>query len=137
MAREKFAVMAKTHSKLDQALNDLIEAYSELEEELGTKHAEDEEALSHAMIEALETSIEGALEEHDYSSSNFASVLSMLTEALEQVDPAAFEDESEDYDMSEVEYSADDADIDDADLDDLDDDDADEDDADDADEEDE
>ena len=115
--------MANSYQKLDQALKDLVESYAEIETELEEKHGDDEEALSHALIEALETSIEGALEEHDYSSANFAGVLSLLTEALEQLDPAAFEDSSEDdeeYDMAEVEYDLEDADIDDADLDDAD-----------------
>jgi len=112
--------MANSYAKLDSALKDLVEAFSEVEEELSAKHGEDEEALSHAVIEALETAVEGALEEHDYSSSSFAGLLSLLTEALEQLDPAAFEEEGGEYDMAEVEYDADDADVDDADLDDSD-----------------
>ena len=133
--------MAKAYAKLDQSLKDLVEAFAEVETELEEKHGEDEEALSHAVIEALETAVEGALEEHDYSSSSFAGLLSLLTEALEQLDPAAFEDEGEEYDMSEVEYDLEETDVDDADLDDVDldeDDDADEadDDADDDDDDD-
>lgn len=112
--------MANSYTKLDQALKDLVEAFSGVEEELTEKHGEDEEALAHAVLEAVETSVEGALEEHDYSSSSFASLLSVLTEALEQLDPAAFEEEGAEYDMSEVEYDIDDSDIDDADLDDVD-----------------
>ncbi|MFN8389162.1 MAG: hypothetical protein U0136_02590 [Bdellovibrionota bacterium] len=112
--------MANTFSKLDQALKDLIEAYVELEGQLEEKHGDDEESMSHAMIEALETAVEGALEEHDYSSSNFAGVLSLITEALEQLDPAAFEEEGEEYDLAEVEYELEDGDIDDADIDDAD-----------------
>ncbi|MBP9838255.1 MAG: hypothetical protein KBC84_06035 [Proteobacteria bacterium] len=88
--------MVNSYSKLDQALKDLIEAYAEMEEELEAKHKDDDEALSHSMLEAVETSIEAALEEHDYSSSAFAGLLSILTEGLEQIDPAAFEDADED-----------------------------------------
>lgn len=110
--------MGKKHNKLDQALKDLIESYVELEEELSAKHRDDEDALNAGIIEVLETSIEGALEEHDYSSSKFANLLSVLTESLEQIDPAAFEgEEDEDYNMSEVDYDEDESDIDDADLD--------------------
>lgn len=112
--------MANSYAKLDQALKDLVEAFAEVETELEEKHGEDEEALSHAVIEALETAVEGALEEHDYSSSSFAGLLSLLTEALEQLDPAAFEDEGEEYDMSEVEYDLEEGDVDDSDLDDVD-----------------
>ena len=112
--------MANSYVKLDQALKDLIEAYVEVEEELEAKHGEDEEAYTHAVMEVLETSIEGAVEEQDSSTGAFATILSMLTEALEQLDPSAFEDEDADYDLDEVEYDADDADVDDADLDDAD-----------------
>ncbi len=112
--------MVKSFSKLDQALKDLVEAYAELESDLEAKHGEDEESLSAALIEALETGVEGALEEHDYSSSSFAGLLSMLTEALEQLDPAAFEgeeSEDEEYDLSDVDYDIEEGELEDADLD--------------------
>ena len=111
--------MAKSYGKLDQALKDLVEAYLEIEEELTEKHGEDEEALAHAFIEALETSVESAMEEHDCSSGSFASMLSNLSEALEQIDSAAFEGSSEDdeYELADEDYEMDDSDIDDADLD--------------------
>lgn len=102
--------MADSFTKLDQALKDLIEAYSALEEEFDEKYGEDEDAFSSAMIEALETSIENAIDEQDSSTSVFATVLSSLSEALEQLDPAAFEEseeeeeEDEDYDLDDVDY---------------------------------
>lgn len=116
--------MAKSFSKLDQALKDIIEAYSEVEEELSEKFGDDEEAYSHALLEVLEASIEGAIEEHDSSTSSFATILSVLTEGLEQLDPSAFEDDDdEEYELDEVDYEGDegeDADLDDSDLDDAD-----------------
>ena len=42
--------MALPHSKLDQALKDLLESYSELEERLEQKFGEDEESFTHAII---------------------------------------------------------------------------------------
>lgn len=115
--------MAKSYAKLDQALKDLVEAYLEIDAELTEKHGEDEEALAHAFTEVLETSVESAMEEHDCSSSSFASMLSNLSESLEQIDPAAFEGAGDDdeYELAEEDYDADDGDIDDADLDDEDD----------------
>ena len=56
--------IADSFSKLDQALKDLVESYASLVTELENKHGEeDEEALSAAIIEAIETSIEGAIDE--------------------------------------------------------------------------
>lgn len=108
-----------TISKLDQALRDLIEAYAELEQELEEKCGEDEEAFGAAVIEALETSIESAIEDQESSSGFVAAVLSSLSEALEQIDPSAFEgeegeeDEEEEYEMEDdddADYDEDDED---------------------------
>ena len=41
-------------TKLDQALRDLIEAFTELEEELDEKYGDDEDTYSTAVIEGLE-----------------------------------------------------------------------------------
>lgn len=115
-------------SKLDQALIDLIEAYTALESEIDTKYADDEESYAAAMIEALETSVEAAIEDQDASTSSFASLLSSLTEALEQLDPSAFEGGEDEDDESDYDSDEDDVDLDDDDLDDEDDDDEDDDD---------
>ena len=58
---EHGVTMAKSFSKLDQALKDLIEAYGQIEEEYSDKFAEDEESYSAAIMEVLETSIESAI----------------------------------------------------------------------------
>lgn len=114
--------MANSFTKLHQALRDLIEAYTELEEELDEKCSDDDEAFSNEMIEALETSIESAIEEQDSSTALFATMLASLSEALKQVDPSAFEDEGEeeeedeeegDYDIDDdVDYDLDDDELD-------------------------
>lgn len=103
--------MVSLYKKLDDALKDLVEAYIELEDQITEKVGDDEDAFTHAIIEALETSIESAIEEHDFSTTGFAAILSNLTEGLEQLDPVAFDDDEEededesdddeDYDMSE------------------------------------
>lgn len=115
--------MVSSFKKLDEALQDLIEAYTELEEEISSKTGDDEDAFSSAIIETLETSIESAIEEHDFSTAGFAAVLSNLTEALQELDPAAFEDDEEsaadeddeDYEMEDVDDS-DEYDLDDEEL---------------------
>jgi ribonuclease E len=131
--------MANSFSKLHQALRDLIEAYTELEEELDEKCSDDDEAFSNEMIEALETSIESAIEEQDSSTAFFATMLASLSEGLKQVDPSAFDeeegeeaDDDAEYDIDEEsEYDIDDEEMDldeDEDEDDEDEDDEDEDD---------
>ena len=110
--------MVDSFAKLDQALKDLIEAYSELETELSGKFENDDEAFSTAVIEVLETSIEGALEEQDVETKAFANLLTLFSDALEQIDPVAFEDAVEEDEDAEGEYEDDD----DLDYDDLDDD---------------
>ncbi len=108
--------MARASSKLEQALRDLIEAYTELEEGLEQKHGEDEASFSHAVDEALEAAIETAIEETDASTNVFGAILSNLTESLERLDPNAFEAQA-DADYDEI----DDVDVDDADVEDADD----------------
>lgn len=117
--------MVSSFKKLDQALRDLIEAYTELEEEISSKTGDDEDAFSSAIIETLETSMESAIEEHDFSTAGFAAVLSNLTEALQELDPAAFEDDDEEggadddeeYDVDEIDDLEEDLDEDELELD--------------------
>jgi len=119
--------MADSFSKLDQALKDLVEAYSNLVSELESKHGEeDEEALGTAILEALETSIESAIDEQDSSTTEFAEMISALSEALEQLDPSAFDEQSEEEE--EEEYEEDDSEYDDIDEDEVDEDEDEEDD---------
>ncbi len=102
--------MGNSNTKLDQALRDLIEAFRGIREKLDEKHGEDEDAFEGAIMEVLEASIENAIEEEDISSHAFAEMLDLLTEALEQYDPAAFDDADEDeYDADDdSEYDVDD-----------------------------
>lgn len=113
--------MGDSYIKLDQALKDLIEAYVDLDKEIALKNNDDEDAYSSAMIETLETSIESALEDQDVESKFFANMITFLSDALEQLDPVAFEDaitegaddEYESDDDDEIDY--DDSDDDDSD----------------------
>ena len=96
--------MSNPHERLDNALKDLIEAYTEIEAVLEEKHGDDEDNFSHAIIEMLEGAIEAATEEQGLSTQALAAIFSNLNEALEQLDPSAFEDDESggDYMMSEL-----------------------------------
>lgn len=113
--------MDNPYSRLNQALRDLVESYSEIEDELEQKFTEDEDSFASAVIEALEGALESAVDELGVSTNELAGVVANITEALEQLDPSAFdEDENDDYVMEDVngleDYDMDD----DEDLDDLD-----------------
>ena len=102
--------MAKTLAKLDQALQDLFTAYNEIELELNEKFT-DEEEVANGLIEILETSIDSAMDDTDTTSNVVAMILSNMSDALEQIDPAAFEGgEDEEEDEDEEEYEIDDVD---------------------------
>ena len=103
--------MSNPYSKLDQAISDLVEAYQELELELEKKNGDDLEAIENGAVEAFETSIDAAIEEHDSSTSSFASLVSAMSDAIEQLDPSAFEGD-EDEELEDVEYDDLDDDID-------------------------
>jgi hypothetical protein len=93
--------MGKSSGRLEQAIIDLIESYAALESSAEEKHGDDEDSYAHAMIESIETSLESAIDEGDISTGQFAAMLANLSEALEQLDPSAFEgedDEEEDDD---------------------------------------
>lgn len=113
--------MSTAYERLDQAMKDFIEAYLEIQDELESAHGDDEDSVAHGLTESLETSLESAIEEHDVSTTAVASLLSNMTDALEQLDPSAFEDDEEEEETYEVE-EIDDDDIDDIDLEDEDDD---------------
>ena len=110
--------MANSLSKLNQALRDFIEAYIELHEDLDEKLGADEDSFNHAIVESLETTIDSALEEVDFSSTQLANMLSFISDALEQLDPSAFDQDEDDdgFDLGGLDYGDNDDD-DDIDLD--------------------
>lgn len=101
--------MAHSSSKLNQALIDLIEAFTALEEEMAEKFGDDEDSYAGALIETLESTVEAAIDEQEVSTNAVAGLLSSLSQALEQIDPSAFEEEE---DEEGYEYASDDSDID-------------------------
>ena len=113
--------MSTAYERLDQAMNDLIEAYLEIQDKLESTHGDDEDAIAHGLTESLETSIESSIEEHDVSTTAIASMMAYMTDALEQLDPSAFDDDEIEQSESYEDEGVDD-DIDDINLDDDDDD---------------
>lgn len=110
------SAIKKPNTKLDQAFSELLQAFAELENELDKKFADDEEGFSTAILEAIESAIDTAIEDTDSSTGAVAQVLAAFTEALEEIDPSAF-DEVEDDDEDDSDYDLEDADIDDYDED--------------------
>lgn len=98
--------MAKRASNLEQALIELIDGYLELETNSNKAYGDDHDSFSNSVIEGLETSLDSAIEESNISTSQFATLLANLSEALEQIDPSAFEedvfDEEEDNGMESL-----------------------------------
>lgn len=100
----------KAVEKIIDAMNQLLEGYSELqellEEDLGTeKEAAEEGELSSevdaALVSELRTALESLVESEDYSTEELASVVSALTDALQEMDPDVFEsgeEEDDDFD---------------------------------------
>ena len=115
----------KGAEKIIEALTQLMEGYIELQEsverDFGGREGDDETELSSEVDSALVTevraAIESVMEEEDYSAEEFASVISMVTDALEEIDPDVFdqeeEDEEDDEDEDEDEDDDDDEDFDD------------------------
>ena len=100
---------------VEQALIDLLSAFSELEQDLEDIHADNEDSYNAAIVETLEAGIENAIEESDTSTSLAATLVSSLSEALETLDPSAFDDDAADefgFSMAGIDDGGDDDDID-------------------------
>lgn len=115
--------MSTPYERLDEAMRDLIGAYMQIQDKLETEHGDDEDSIAHGLTEALETALESGLEEHDVNTSAMASMLSNTTDALEQLDPSAFDEEEDEV----VSYESNETDDEDIDLDEEDEEDIDED----------
>lgn len=104
--------MAKSASNLEQALIELIDAYVEIEKGANKNFGDDQDLYSNAIIDGFEASLDTAIEESEISTTQFASLLAHLSEALEQIDPSAFDedvfDEDEDNGMESLDQMSDD-----------------------------
>lgn len=121
---------SKAADKIVDALNQLLEGFSELTEniqqELGEKTdlaaTEEEELnadLESALVTELRAAIESVLENEDHSTEEVAGLIATMYEALEEIDPDIFERSlGEDENETEDEYDDIDDDDDDDEIDD-------------------
>jgi hypothetical protein len=108
----------KGAAKIIEALTQLMEGYVELqqsvERDFGGREGEDEGELSSevdtAIVTEVRAAVESVMEDEDYSAEEMASVISMLTDAVEEIDPDVFDQEEEDEDEEDEDDSEDDED---------------------------
>lgn len=110
----------KAAEKIIEALTQLLEGYSELQQSLendfgGGKEDEDEETaeeLDAALVTEMRAAVESVIENEDYTAEEVASVISALTDSLQEIDPDVFEaeesEESEDDDYDDDDDDEDD-----------------------------
>lgn len=124
----------KGAGKIIEALTQLMEGYVELqqavERDFGGRDSDDDSELSSevdtAIVTEIRAAVESVMEDEDYSAEEMASVISMLTDALEEIDPDVFDQDDEDEAEEEEEDEDEDEDDEDLDLDEEDDTDEDE-----------
>ena len=110
----------KGAGKIIEALTQLMEGYVELQQSVerdfgGREGAEEGELSSEvdsAIVTEVRAAVESVMEDEDYSAEEMASVISMLTDALEEIDPDVFNQEEEDEEEEEDDEDEDDDDTD-------------------------
>ena len=122
----------KAAEKIIEALAQLVEGFAELQDQIeGDFHVENEdtedeldedstEELQEALLTEIRASVEAVIENEDCAPEDIATVVSALTDALEEIAPEVFVQVDQDDDQDS--YYQDDEDDDDIDLDDDDDD---------------
>jgi hypothetical protein len=118
----------KGAEKIIEALTQLMDGYCELQEaierDFGGRGDKPEDAaatelsseVDAALVTEIRAAIETVMEEEDYSAEEIASVISILTDSLEEIDPDVFEAEGtasaaddDDEDYAEYDEDEDDA----------------------------
>jgi ribonuclease E len=118
----------KISEKITDALAELMEAFAELQQSVSksikdgdddddTEENDEDKVMSaeqdEALVAEVRTALESALESEDVSPEEFATLLSSLTEALEEIDPDVFREEA----TQDVNDETDAEDVDDEDID--------------------
>lgn len=118
----------KISEKITDALAELMEAFAELQQSVSksikdgdddddTDENDEDKVMSaeqdEALVAEVRTALESALESEDVSPEEFATLLSSLTEALEEIDPDVFREEA----TQDVNDETDAEDVDDEDID--------------------
>ena len=123
----------KATEKIIEALTQLVEGFAELQEKLEEDYDpdvetasdddtadsdEDEEStagIGEAMVTEIKAAVESVIENEDCAPEDLASIVSALTDALEEIDPEVFshgeaeeeEDEDEDEDEDDEDFDED------------------------------
>jgi hypothetical protein len=124
---------SKAAEKIIDALTQLVEGFAELQEsiESGAPTGDDDDAeevaeeeetgddVEDALVTELRAAIESVIESEDCSPEDLASIISALTDALEEIDPDVFaasadDDDAEEADSSDADEEYDDDDYDDS-----------------------
>jgi hypothetical protein len=127
----------KAAEKIIDALTQLVEGFAELQEKLeedfdpDRDESEEKEetenpagSLEDALVTEIRAAVESVIENEDCAPEDLASIISALTDALEEIAPEVFTEEEKEEEEEEEDYEEDDDDDDDdIDLDDDDDDD--------------
>ena len=128
----------KASDKITEALAQLMEGLTELDEEVKSQHNMDPETeeledpdiaaeIEAEIITEVRAAVETLMDTDDYSSEEIANLVTSLREALQEIDPSVFDtlsdsDEDDDDDYGYEEDSLDDLDDEELDDDELDDD---------------
>ena len=115
----------KAAEKIIEALTQLVEGFAELQEQLeqdyGTEAEEDESkdeeqeeegGIEEALVTEVRAAVESVIENEDCAPEDLASVISALTDVLEEIAPEVFAQEEEEEEEEEEEYEEDEDDID-------------------------
>ncbi len=124
----------KAAEKIIDALTDLLDGYKELQKALESDFGADEDTadraleMDAALITEMRAAIESLMESEDAGAEEIASIISVMTDALEEIDPNVFTPGDEDLEAADEDADDDDDDLDDLDEDEIYDDDDDSDD---------
>jgi hypothetical protein len=122
----------KATEKIIDALTQLVEGFAELQEGLeddldpaaaaegdDEEDSEEEVDIEDALVTEIRAAVEAVIENEDCAPEDLASIVSALTDALEEIDPEVFShgepaeaEEEEEYEDDDEDYEDDDDDVD-------------------------
>ena len=85
--------MADEIAKLEAQLKDFAEVYKSVRAKLCVQHGDDDDAVDSAMVEILTSAMESVIDELEFDTADLATFAGCLMEAVEVLDPSAFDDE--------------------------------------------